>query len=53
VVHVVLNTTFGIIPSVQNKQFPFLGTVSAEYLSSDTLKNNSLNIQAIHHGNTF
>jgi hypothetical protein len=51
--HIVLNTTFSIIPSVQNKQLPFLATVSAESLSSDTIKNISLNIQAIHHGNMF
>jgi len=51
--HIVLNTTFSIIPSVQNKQFPFLAPVSTEYLSSDRIKNISLNIQAIHHGNVF
>jgi len=53
VVHAVLNTPFSITPSVQNKQFPFLATFSAEYLSRDTKKNISLNIQAIHHGNMF
>jgi hypothetical protein len=41
------------MPSVQNEQFPFLATVSTEYLSSDTIKNILLNMQAIHHGNMF
>ena len=51
--HIVLNTIFSIIPSVQNKQFPFLAPVSTEYPSSDTIKNISLNIQAIHHWKMF
>ena len=52
-IQIVLNSTFSIIPSAQNKQYPFLATVSTEYLPSDTIKNISLNIQAIHHENMF
>jgi hypothetical protein len=32
------NTTSNSIPSLKNKQFPFLATVSTEYLSSDAIK---------------